>query len=129
MWSSKDNLDGVLVVYFYPADNTPGCTAQACSIKNSYASFQKLGVKVVGISYDSVAKHKRFKSQHNLPFPLLSDPQARVADLLGASRWWPNLMPKRKTIVSKKGIVQYILDDVDPATHTNQVLQLVRLLV
>lgn len=126
VWSLKSHLGRVVVVYFYPADSTPGCTAQACSLKNNYGIFKKMNVEVVGISYDSVRKHLKFKTEHNLPFSLLSDPKAEVAYLYGASRWWPNLMPKRKTIIiDKNGLVRHILEDVDPATHTQQVLQLV----
>lgn len=126
-WSFKQHKGHPMVIYFYPADGTSHCTEQACSIRNSYGDFSKLGIKVVGISYDSVASHKKFKEKNGLPFTLLSDPTARVAKLFGASRWWPNLVPQRKTfIIDRSGKVRHILENVDVAKHSAQVIALVR---
>ncbi len=121
-WSSADHADN-LVLYFYPSDDTPGCTAQACSLNSWQHEFKKRGIEVVGVSYNSVESHKNFKQKHRLTFTLLSDPQAKIAKLFGADRWWPNLMPKRKTIIIKKGVVRNIIDDVEPASHAQRILQ------
>lgn len=126
-WSFSQHKGHPIVIYFYPADGTPHCTQQACSIKNSYSEFAKLGITVVGISYDSVESHRKFKEKNGLPFTLLSDPTARVAGLFGASRWWPNLVPQRKTfIIDRSGIVRHILENVDVAKHSAQVIGLVK---
>lgn len=128
-WSFKQHKGSPIVIYFYPADGTPHCTQEACGIKNSYSDFKKLGIVVVGVSYDSVASHKKFKEKNGLPFTLLSDSSAGVADLFGASRWWPNLVPHRKTfIIDRQGVVRHILDNVDVAQHSAQVISLVQAL-
>lgn len=76
--SSKDFEGKRFVVYFYPRDNTPGCTRQACAFAASYAQYEELGVPVIGISKDSVASHQKFAQKHELPFILLSDPELQA---------------------------------------------------
>src|SRR6187431_922592 len=74
---------GPLVVYFYPKDDTPGCTAEACKFRDDYEDFSAAGARVVGISSDDAASHVAFKAKHRLPFTLLSDPGSRVAQSFG----------------------------------------------
>ena len=76
--SLSDFLGKKVVLYFYPKDNTPGCTRQACAFAGAYAEFERLGVAVVGISKDSVASHVKFAEKYNLPFVLLSDPELQA---------------------------------------------------
>ena len=76
--SLKDFLGKKVVVYFYPKDSTPGCTLQACSFRNNYAEYKKLGVEVIGISKDSVKSHASFAAKQELPFILLSDPERQA---------------------------------------------------
>jgi thioredoxin-dependent peroxiredoxin len=72
-----------VVLYFYPKDDTPGCTTQACDIRDTWAEFQRLGVTVLGVSPDSAESHRRFREKFSLPFPLLADPDHRVAEAYG----------------------------------------------
>ncbi len=95
-----------LVVYFYPKDDTPGCTAEACSFRDQFADFQDAGVSVFGISGDSPASHKRFQQKHRLPFTLLSDKGNKVRKQLGIKASFLGLLPGRVTfILDKNGVV------------------------
>lgn len=99
-----------VVLYFYPKDNTPGCTKEACSFRDSYEVFNKLGAEVVGISSDSVESHKAFVTDNNLPFQLLSDEDDRVRKLYGVPSTL-GILPGRVTyIIDKKGVVQKIFN-------------------
>ncbi|MFP4471869.1 MAG: peroxiredoxin [Bacteroidales bacterium] len=98
-----------LVVYFYPKDDTPGCTKEACSFRDQFGDFTDLGAEVVGISADSVASHKRFAEKHRLPFRLLSDPGNKVRKQFGVPTDFLGLLPGRVTyIIDKQGVVQHI---------------------
>jgi thioredoxin-dependent peroxiredoxin len=97
-----------VVLYFYPKDNTPGCTKEACGFRDSYEVFKKLGAEVVGISSDSVDSHKEFAASNNLPFQLLSDEDDQVRKLYGVPSTL-GILPGRVTyIIDQKGIVQQI---------------------
>lgn len=76
-----------LVVYFYPKDNTPGCTAQACSIRDHYSTLQEKGIQILGINADSVTSHQKFVSKFTLPFPLIADTEKSIIDAFGV--WGP----------------------------------------
>lgn len=129
-WQLIKHRGNVVVLYFYPMDDTPGCTKQACSLRDNYDAFKKLGATVVGINYNSSQSHKAFKAKHHLPFTLLSDHDKKVAKLYNAKPWWAMwfwAIPKRKTIViDQAGVTRSILDDVDVTTHTEEVLSEVR---
>ena len=117
-----------IVLYFYPKDSTPGCTAEACNIRDNYQSFMARGYLVLGISKDSQASHQRFKEKNNLPFPLLSDPSTQMLQAFGA--WGEKKMcgktcvgTLRKTFIfDEKGILERIIDKVDTKNHTAQLL-------
>jgi len=97
-----------IVLYFYPKDNTSGCTAEACSFRDSYEIFKDAGAEVIGVSSDSAASHERFASKHHLPFILLSDKGGAVRKRYGASSVL-GLLPGRVTyIIDKQGIVRHI---------------------
>ncbi len=94
--SLKDFAGGPVVVYFYPADDTPGCTKEACQFNDNLTAFDRAGVKVVGISPDGAAKHTRFREKYGLRFPLLSDPDHGVMGAYGA--WGEKTMYGKKTV-------------------------------
>ena len=116
-----------LVLYFYPKDNTPGCTAQACSFRDQYQDFQDLGAEVIGISSDSVASHQKFSKQYQLPFLLLSDADKKIRHLFGVPSSLFGLLPGRVTYVTdKKGVVTMIFDSVMGAKHIAKALEAVK---
>ena len=97
-----------IVLYFYPKDNTAGCTREACAFRNNYQTFKNIGAEVVGISSDDVETHRTFVSKYNLPFILLSDEKTKVRKLYGASSRI-GLIPARITyVIDRKGIVRHI---------------------
>jgi len=102
-----------VVVYFYPKDDTPGCTKQACKFRDEFEAFANLNVKVIGISKDSVESHKEFEEKYQLPFTLLADVKNEVRALFGVSKSAMGMLPGRVTyIIDKEGVIQYIFDDM-----------------
>ena len=119
----------VLVIYFYPKDDTPGCTAQACSFRDNYQEFKDLGAEVVGISSDTVTSHLKFKSKFNLPFILLSDNDKKLRKLFGVQN---NLfiIPGRETFVmDKNGIILMIFNSMSAEIHIEKALTALKELV
>lgn len=114
-----------LVLYFYPKADTPGCTIQACSLRDSYDDFIKNNIVVLGISYDTPENQQIFKEKYNLPFILLSDIQKKVSKKYGAYLGSLNeLFPNRITfIIDPQGKIKQILYKVDIQTHTADVLK------
>ncbi|MEY3784205.1 MAG: hypothetical protein RLZZ230_527 [Candidatus Parcubacteria bacterium] len=117
-----------LIIYFYPKDDTPGCTKEACGIAEVYDEFASLGVTVLGISKDSLASHTKFKEKYHLPFTLLSDETATVIDAYGA---WKEKSMYGKTfmginrityIISPEGKVVKVYPKVSPADHALELL-------
>ncbi|MCG2611224.1 peroxiredoxin [Flavobacterium sp. SM15] len=120
----------VLVIYFYPKDDTPGCTKQACFFRDQYEEFKDLGAEVIGISGDSVKSHKKFSQQYKLPFTLLADSDKSLRKLFGVPSNFLGLIPGRVTyIVDKKGIVQMVFNSMDAESHFPRVLETVKKLV
>lgn len=98
-----------LVIYFYPKDETPGCTAEACSFRDHYEDFLKAGAEVIGISSDPPEAHRNFARKHNLPFILLSDVNKSIRKLFGVPNDLMGLVPGRVTyVIDKKGIIRYV---------------------
>ena len=120
-----------LVIYFYPKDNTPGCTAQACSFRDQYEDFMDLGAEVIGVSSDSVASHQKFAKQYQLPFILLSDADKKIRKLFGVPTGLLGLLPGRVTYVAdKNGIIQLIFDSsMMPTKHIPKALEAIKELV
>jgi thioredoxin-dependent peroxiredoxin len=117
-----------LVLYFYPKDNTPGCTAEACDLRDNYQRFESLGYKIVGVSKDNEKSHKGFIEKFSLPFPLISDTDAII---LQAYEAWgeKKFMGKqyigiiRKTfVIDENGVILDIIEKVDTKAHTKQIL-------
>lgn len=107
-----------LVIYFYPKDDTPGCTAEACSFRDQFADFEDIGAKVIGISSDSVKQHKEFAEKHNLPFTLLSDVNKKVRKAFGVPSDMLGLLPGRVTyVVDRQGVVRHVFNSQFNATR------------
>ena len=127
--SSKDLIGKKTVVYFYPKDNTSGCTAEACSIRDSYDSLVADGYNVVGVSKDSAASHKKFREKYKLPFTLLSDTSTQMLQAFGA--WGEKKMYgktvmgtiRRTFIFDENGILTRIIEKVDTKNHAAQILE------
>ena len=106
-----------LVIYFYPKDDTPGCTVQACSFRDHYQEFKDLGAEVVGISSDSVQSHIRFKSRFNLPFILLSDNDKKLRKLFGVENNFL-ILPGRETfVVDGNGTILMVFNSMSAKIH------------
>jgi peroxiredoxin Q/BCP len=130
---TRDSLAGErFVLYFYPRDDSPGCTTQACSLRDEFAAFRPLKVTVFGVSPDSIASHRAFREKHGLPFGLLSDPDHRAADAFGVTIQREAGSPTRKgvartTFVIGPGArVEADLPDVEPTEHARQLVQLLQ---
>lgn len=115
----KDQIgQAPIVIYFYPKDDTPGCTKEACGIRDHFAAFRSLKAKVYGVSYDSLESHRAFIKKYNLPFPLIADTDKAVAKLYGADRM---VVARRMTfVIDKKGKIAWINPSVDPSTHSQE---------
>ena len=117
-----------VVLYFYPKDDTTGCTAQACGIRDAYAKFERAGAVVLGVSPDSVASHVKFRAKYDLPFTLLADPDHEVAELYGV---WGEKKYMGRTymgvsrstfVIGSDGTIEKVFHKVKPATHADDVL-------
>ncbi|XP_076888207.1 peroxiredoxin Q, chloroplastic-like [Bidens hawaiensis] len=119
-----------VVVYFYPADETPGCTKQACAFRDSYEKFKKAGAQVVGISGDDAASHKAFAKKYRLPFTLLSDEGNKVRKEWGVPSDLFGTLPGRQTyVLDKNGVVQLIYNNqFQPEKHIDETLKLLQTL-
>jgi len=119
-----------VVLYFYPKDDTPGCTAEACNFRDNYQGLTAQGIVVLGVSVDDEKSHQKFITKHNLPFPLLADTDKKIVEAYGV--WGEkNMYGKkymgihRKTfLIDENGIISHIIDKVDTANSTAQVLEL-----
>lgn len=127
----QDYLGKFVVLFFYPKDNTPGCTKEACGFRDQESQIRALGAEVVGVSADSIKSHQQFKHQHSLPFPLWSDSDRQLLTaLLERAKseevsWWKKqlLGIKRITfIIDPSGRVIKVFDKVDPVSHSDQVV-------
>jgi peroxiredoxin Q/BCP len=126
--SLKDLRGKTVVLYFYPKDDTPGCTREACAFRDSQAALKKKGVLVLGVSGDSLASHDKFKAKYKLNFPLLSDPDKAAAKKYGA--WGEKVLYGKKTIgmirstfvIDGEGVVRKVFPRVKVDGHAEQVL-------
>lgn len=126
--SLSDFLGKRVVLYFYPKDNTPGCTRQACAFAGLYKEFQNKGVEVIGISRDSTASHVKFAEKYNLPFILLSDPELAAIQAYGV---WQEKKLYGKTsmgvvrttfIIGEDGIIEKVMPKVKPDSNAAEIL-------
>jgi thioredoxin-dependent peroxiredoxin len=113
-----------VVLYFYPKDDTPGCTAQACGIRDAYAEFRDRGAEIFGVSRDDADSHRAFKEKYGLPFPLIIDTQRSLGDAFGIADFdmLPNSYVRSTVVIDANGNVAKAMENVDPATHAEDVL-------
>lgn len=119
--SLKDYRGEWVLLYFYPKDDTPGCTKEACSILDNFPNFQKLKIKVLGVSTDSIESHQKFAEKYDLPFTLLADPKKEAVSAYGVRG---ALGTKRVSfLMDPEGKIARIYDKVKPAYHAQEVLE------
>jgi len=114
-----------VLVYFYPKDDTPGCTKEACGFRDIYADYQAADIVILGISYDTPESHRAFSKKHSLPFTLLSDTEKTAAEAYGTRGVYP-LATRRSFLINEAGVIVKIINDVDVTTHSDDVLRLFR---
>ncbi len=124
----KDFVGKKVVLYFYPKDDTPGCTAQACNLKDKYTELLEKGFAVIGVSVDSVSSHKKFEEKYELPFPLVSDEEKKIVD---AYNLWGEKKFMNKTymgttrttfLIDETGKIKKIIAKPDTKNHTEEIL-------
>ncbi len=114
-----------VVLYFYPRDNTPGCTKEACSMRDGMDELKRLGVQVIGVSTDSVKSHEGFQNKHNLNFPLLSDKDKKIIKDYGVESEYGSA--RRITfLIDKSGLIRHVWLKVNTSEHAREVLEKVR---
>jgi peroxiredoxin Q/BCP len=119
-----------VILYFYPKDNTPGCTAEACNLRDNYKELLDKGFIIIGVSPDNEKSHKGFSAKYSLPFPLLADPDKNILNLYRV--WGEKKMYGKSVtgvlrttfIIDEKGIIEKIITKVDTKMHTEQILKL-----
>lgn len=125
----KNYRGSKIVIYFYPKDNTPGCTAEACNLRDNYQHLQSKGYKVIGISSDNETSHKNFADKYQLPFPLIADTEKKIIMDYGV---WGQKKFMGKTydgilrttfIIDEEGKIEEIIEKVDTKNHSNQILK------
>jgi peroxiredoxin Q/BCP len=123
-FSLTDYRGRKIILYFYPKDDTPGCTKEACAFRDGFAKFQSAGLTVLGCSIDSSEAHRKFIKKYNLPFPLLLDPDRKIATNYGAANGIPILgLDKRITyVIDEGGRILKVYPKVDPSIHATQIL-------
>lgn len=127
--SLSDFLGKKVVLYFYPRDNTPGCTRQACAFAQNYDGFKENDIVVIGISKDSVASHKKFADKHNLPFVLLSDPELiaiRSYDVWKEKKLYGKVsmgVVRSTYIIDENGVIEKTMPKVKPDTNAEEILE------
>jgi peroxiredoxin Q/BCP len=125
----KDLRGQKVVLYFYPKDDTPGCTKEACSFRDAFSKFKKKGIAVLGVSPDSEASHKKFAAKYSLPFTLLADPDREIAEAYGV--WGEKkfmgrtYMGVHRTtfLIDEKGKIKKVFEKVKPEDHASEVLE------
>ena len=122
--SLEDYRDQWVVLYFYPKDETPGCTTEACEFRDNIFAYRRLNAQILGVSLDDVESHKAFAENHGLPFPLLADTEGLAADAYGVKTKWAGFsIAKRQTfIIGPDGVVAKHYQKVKPDIHAKEVL-------
>lgn len=124
----QEYLGKPVVLYFYPKDDTPGCTKEACSFRDAFAEYKEAGVVVLGVSPDDSESHRKFATKYNLPFTLLADEGHHVAELYGVwgkkKRFGREYEGIHRTtfLINESGIIQQVFEDVKPENHSQEVL-------
>lgn len=126
--SLRDYKGKWVVLYFYPKDDTPGCTAEACNFRDDYSAYEKAGVTILGVSKDNPKSHAKFKAKYQLPFTLLADEEHKVADLYGV--WGRKKymgkeydgMFRTTYLINPEGMIVKVFENIKPADHSAEVL-------
>ncbi|HEX7434571.1 MAG TPA: thioredoxin-dependent thiol peroxidase [Anaerolineaceae bacterium] len=121
-----------VILYFYPKDDTPGCTTEACNFRDDYSAYQLANVQILGVSPDSVSSHQKFKSKYTLPFPLLADEGHEVCTAYGV--WGPKKMMGREYegvlrttfLIDANGIISKVYENVKPSEHSTELLAVIK---
>lgn len=127
--SLKDFKGKKLVLYFYPKDNTPGCTKEACNLRDNYTKFKKSGYEVIGVSTDSESSHKKFIDKQSLPFSLLADTDMELVkayDVYGDKVLYGKKYKgvfRTTFVINEKGVIEEVITDVDTSAHAEQILK------
>ncbi len=127
--SLKDFKGKKLVLYFYPKDDTPGCTIEACNLRDNYSLFKKNGYEIVGVSADTEAKHKKFIKKYELPFPLIADVDHVIIeayDVWGRKKFMGKEydgIARTTFVINEKGILDKVIVDVKTKEHTDQIIE------
>ncbi len=124
----SDYRGAPVILYFYPADDTPGCTKEACNFRDDYSAYEKAGVTILGVSPDSVKSHAKFKAKYQLPFPLLADEGHQICNRYGV--WGPKKMMGREYegvlrttfLIDANGKIVRVFENVKPSEHSAEVL-------
>lgn len=125
---SSDSMDGPCLLYFYPKDDTPGCTKQACGLRNAWTSFKKAGIQVVGVSKDGEDSHQKFRKKYSLPFALIADTDLKLAKaygVLGKKEFMGktyNSVHRMSFLIDANGTILKTYPTVKPAEHAETVL-------
>ena len=130
IYSLKDSMGKYVVLYFYPKDDTPGCTTEACAFRDEYRVLSALNTQILGVSMDSIESHAAFSEKYSLPFPLLADIDGHVANQYGAlASLGPIKFAKRHTIIiSPMGKIKKVYRSVNPTLHSEEVIGTLRIL-
>ena len=128
----SDFAGQTIVLYFYPKDDTPGCTTEACNFRDDYSAYEQAGVTILGVSPDSPKKHTKFKEKYGLPFSLLADENHEVCEMFGVwgqkkfmGREYMGVM-RTTFVIGPDGIIKKVFEDVKPADHSAEVLAAVQ---
>ncbi len=122
--SLEDYRDQWVVLYFYPKDETPGCTTEACEFRDNIFAFKKINAQILGVSLDDVESHRKFAENHGLPFPLLADIEGKAADAYGVKtkRFGMTLAKRQTFLISPDGTLAKHYEEVNVDSHSTQVL-------
>jgi peroxiredoxin Q/BCP len=115
-----------VVLYFYPKDGTPGCTAQACSLRDGYREIEAAGATVIGVSADTARSHAEFAAKHNLPFPILADPEHTIIRLYGVGMPLIGISRRVTFLIGKDGVIRNVITDTRTKDHDRQVLEVLK---
>ena len=123
-FKNKSNV----ILYFYPKDDTPGCTAQACNLRDNIGAIKAMDAVILGVSADDVASHQEFAQKYQLPFSLLADPNKELINKYGVAMPLVGIAKRWTFIIGKDGVIKKIIKDVKSSAHDSQVLETLRLL-
>jgi len=111
------------LLYFYPKDGTPGCTKEACAIRDAWNNYRLLNLRVIGVSADTDEQHRAFSAEHTLPFPLIADPEHAWSDAFGVGQFHGGLDERVSFLIDANNKIVKVYEDVDPGVHAEEVLR------